>query len=326
MTDDIINWDEDPEDTNGGELQTLGAGHNPDDEVATLIQYDGDGNRNVTEVNFSSPELNENEAREITERIKNTTNVLYLLVKRAHAGKAYKALGYTSFESYIKEEFNFSKVYAYRLLNQANFIEAIEAKIPEGTEVHVSEPVSTKLKKVLPELLVEIEQRVEQLDDEDDAGAVIEDIIRERREQQEANNFLNDEDDEELEPAFQPSGNGGQWQGDEDNDEVGFDDEFDDDGDEAELEDSNDVRRKFDKIYNLYSGLRHVSTVGDGDELIPFLPKERWDEFQELLSTTIPWLTEFQAKFSTYLEEQKTETAVTDFEADDSEVDDEDDY
>jgi len=307
MTDSIIDWDKDPADNEGGEIVVSSAHHNPDDEIATLIQHDVEGNEVVSQINFSSPELDENSAREITERIRTTSNVLYLLVKRAHAGKAYRALGYNSFEAYVKEEFSFSKVYAYRLLNQANFIEAIEAKVPEGTEIRITEPVSSKLKHVLPELLEEIEQRVETLDEEDDAGAIIEDIIRERREQQEANNFLNDEDEEELaEPPHAGTGTGGQWQGDEEEDDIEFD-EADDFEDDDAMENSNDVRRKFDKIYNLYSGLKNINAVGDGEELVPFLPRERWGEFGDLLDTVLPWLNDFKDKFETFLSEQNAE-------------------
>jgi hypothetical protein len=321
MTDNIVDWDDTPaDDTN--DLAVVSR-HNPEDEIATLIQLDAEGNEVVTEINFSSPELDEDGAREITDRIRTTSNVLYLLVKRAHAGKAYKALGYNSFESYVNTEFNFSKVYAYRLLNQANFIEAIEARVPEGTEIRVTEPISRKLKKVLPELLEELEGRVSDIEDPDEAGDIIEDIIRENREKQEANNFLNDEDDEEIgEPERQGTGNG-TWQGDDDDDDdVYFDDSEDfDDEDEDALENSNDVRRKFDKIYNLYSGLKHINSVGDGEELVPFLPRERWDEFTDLLNTVHPWLADFKEKFEAFLAEQDAPVAADDAEDDVDELD-----
>lgn len=318
MVDDIVNWDDAPEEA-GSSLEhfSVTAETSPDDEVATLVQYDPEGKEVVTEINFSSPALDADSAREITERIKTTTNVLFMLVKRAHAGKAYLALGYDSFEKYVREEFNFSKVYAYRLINQANFIEAIEAKLPEGAQVHVSEPVSTKLKKALPELLEEIEERVEGIEDPDEAGAVIEDIIRERREQEKANNFLNDEEEEELaEPPFQGTGNGNggtpsnQWEDEDGDEDVDFDD--DDEDFEAEAENSNDVRRKFDKIYNLYSGLKNISSVGEGDELVSFLPRERWAEFNELFKAVVPWLIDFQEQFETYIKEQEEETSSED--------------
>lgn len=310
MIDDIVNWDEAPEES-GNSLEHFSApvAANPDDEVATLVQYDPEGSEVVTEINFSSPALDADSAREITERIKTTTNVLYMLVKRAHAGKAYIALGYDSFEKYVRAEFDFSKVYAYRLINQANFIEAIEAKLPEGAQIHVSEPVSTKLKKALPELLEEIEERVDGIEDPDEAGAVIEDIIRERREQEKANNFLNDEEGEELaEPPFQGTGTGNgapsnQW--DEEDEDVDFEDDEDF---EDEVENSNDVRRKFDKIYNLYSGLKNISSVGEGDELVSFLPRERWSEFNELFKSVVPWLIDFQEQFETYVKEQEEES------------------
>jgi hypothetical protein len=61
MTDSIIDWDKDPADNEGGEIVVSSAHHNPDDEVATLIQHDVEGNEVVSQINFSSPELDENE-------------------------------------------------------------------------------------------------------------------------------------------------------------------------------------------------------------------------------------------------------------------------
>jgi hypothetical protein len=312
MTEEM--WDESPVETNGSELIVKPA-HHPDDEVATLIQNDANGNEVVTDINFSSPALDEAAAREITERIKTTANLMYLLVKRAHAGKAYKALGYSSFKKYIEQEFEFSSVYAYRLLNQANFIEAIEEKVPAGTEIRITEPVSTALKKVLPELLEELEQRVDELEDGESAGAIIEDLIRERREQQEANNFLNDEDDEELADPNPNQGAGtGTYQGDDDEEDIDFEDS--DEFDEDVMENSNDVRRKFDKIYNLYSGLKNISAVGEGDELVVFLPRERWAEFKDLLDNVLPWLDDFKEKFDVFLAEQEQAPATDEVEDD----------
>jgi hypothetical protein len=83
MTDSI--WDEDPSESTTSDI-VVAQERNPDDEVASLIQNDANGNEVVTEINFSSPELDEQSARAITESIKTTANMMYLLVKRAHAG------------------------------------------------------------------------------------------------------------------------------------------------------------------------------------------------------------------------------------------------
>lgn len=318
---DVIDWGDTPETTDLIEHNTSDAvQRNPDDEVATLIQYDAEGNKLVSEVNFSTPELDEETARAITDRIKTTTNVLYLLVKRAHAGKAYKALGYSSFEKYIKEEFNFSKAYAYRLLNQADVIEAIQAKAPEGTKVYVSEPVSKKIKKVLPELLEEVETATADIDDPHDAGALIEEIINEHRERQEEAEELSPEDDD-YDPTSGDNSGGGTGQGNYPDDEFDDPDEVEDTDDDESIsgfEEAEATRRKFEKIYSLYSGLKTLNSIGDGEEIIAFLPQERIDEISSLLENVIPWLSEFEEKFKTFISESSSDTD----EEDDSETGD----
>jgi len=290
---------------------------NADDEIATLVQLDNDGKEVISEINFSSPPLTRDEAVELTDRIKTTTNVLYLLIKRAHAGKAYEALGYTTFQDYIAGEFSFSKVYAYRLLNQANFIEAIAAKVPEGTEIRVSEPVSKKLKHVLPELLEEVTERTAGVGAEE-AGAVIEDIIRERREQQ-AREAEEAADAELEDDGFSGGGNGegkGHYVDDFEDEDIDFED---DDSDSLLNEDSADIRRKFDKLYNLYTGLKNINAVGEGEELIAFLPPERWEEFGGLFESVIPWLTDFNVKFQAHRAEQEANGETGDSDTDDAE-------
>ena len=323
MSDDIIDWENNPDGDTDVEkfIDISGDVVNADDEIATLVQINGEGKEVVSQINFSSPPLTREEATELTDRIKTTTNVLYLLIKRAHAGKAYEALGYRTFQDYIATEFDFSKVYAYRLLNQANFIAAIEEKVPEGTQVYVSEPVSKKLKHVLPELIEEVVERTENLG-ADEAGAVIEDIIRERRDQQAREAAEAAELDEGLEDEGYSGGGNGEGKGHyvddfEDDDDIDFEDG---EGDALLSEDSADVRRKFDKLYNLYTGLKNINAVGEGEELISFLPPERWEEFGSLFETVIPWLQEFSESFKKYREEQESSEVAGEDDSEDAEL------
>src|SRR5690606_32505165 len=93
-------------------------------EQLTIIQVNAEGQEIHSVIDLAMPPLEETEARELTEKIKTTSNMLYVLIKRAHSGKAWAALGYDSFTDYVKEEFNYSRSYGYRLLDQANMIEA----------------------------------------------------------------------------------------------------------------------------------------------------------------------------------------------------------
>lgn len=83
-----------------------------DDETleGTIVAVDDDSEQvSSTVYEVSTDELNVEEAKAITENIRSTGEVLYVLVSRAHAGKAHKALGYSSFENYVKEEFGMSR-------------------------------------------------------------------------------------------------------------------------------------------------------------------------------------------------------------------------
>jgi hypothetical protein len=62
-------------------------------------------------------ELSSTAARELTNRIKAATDDLYEMLWRAHQGKAWAALGYTSWKNYCETEFRMSARHSYRLLD-----------------------------------------------------------------------------------------------------------------------------------------------------------------------------------------------------------------
>jgi len=283
-------------------------------ENITIVQVDPHTHEEIVDtIDLALPPLSVDQAKEITERIKTTTNVLYLLIKRAHAGKAYTALGYKTFEEYVRSEFNYSRSYAYKLLNQANVIQAIEEKAPEGTQIYIGDSTARGLRKVLPEILEDVEEKTEGLNP-DDAGAVIEDIIREHREKERLAASELDEDEDEEKRQYD-----GPYTGDYD----GIDEDNDDDDDEDVNtfldEDPAAARRKFDKLYNLYSGLKNIADLGDGTELVSFIPEERKAEFSNLLDSVIPWLTEFKELWEAHQAENFEEP--TDIDDSDEELD-----
>ena len=254
----------------------------------TIVHLDDEGNEHTQIIDLASPELNEHEAREITNRIRTTTNVLYLLIARAHAGKAHIALGYSSFENYIKEEFNYSKSYAYKLLNQANVIKAIEEVSPEGTQVYVSDATARGLKASLNEFVPELEERLEGATP-DSAGEVIEDLIQEYKERQAERD--NADDDDEFDEEF--TGSGGDYSGD-----YSFDDEDDeDDLDAFGGQDPAEVRRRFEAVYNLYSALTQLTQMPPIEDIIETIPVDRRPQVTAYLETAIPWLQSFQEQW-----------------------------
>jgi hypothetical protein len=65
------------------------------------------------------PEMTATCARDLTDRIKTAANDLEEMLWSAHKGKAWKSLGYASWQAYCATEFQFSKQHSYRLLNSA---------------------------------------------------------------------------------------------------------------------------------------------------------------------------------------------------------------
>lgn len=102
-------------------------------------------------------QLTEPEARLITDSIRSTSEVLYSMVAKAYAGKAWVSLGYADFKEYVTYEFNISVSTAYSLINQNRVIEQLEAATPQGTKISINQTSAKKLKKVMDELLPEIQ-------------------------------------------------------------------------------------------------------------------------------------------------------------------------
>lgn len=102
-------------------------------------------------------ELSYDQAVKLTESIRNTSKVLWVLISRAHLGKAWLALGYPSWESYVTEEFDISRSRSYQLLNQARVIKEIESVLPEGTHINISEAEARDLRVVLDEVIPQIQ-------------------------------------------------------------------------------------------------------------------------------------------------------------------------
>lgn len=283
-------------------------------EHVTVVQVDAQGNEVVTVVDMALPPLNREEAVEITEKIKGTTNLLYLLIKRAHAGKAYVALGYSSFEKYVREEFNYSRSYAYKLLNQATVIEAIESVVPEGTEVYVGELASRSLKHALPELVSEIEDRTAGLEPSE-ASQVLNDVIRDIQDRQ--NNERNFEEDYDVDDdsGFNDSGFNDDFDfSDRPGGGVGDMDFLDDDEEDLDQFLINDdpmvLVRRFENILNLITGLQtfsDLSETADLDELLPIIPPEKTEEITTLVAVASEWLESLRTKWTELQEQKATE-------------------
>lgn len=80
-------------------------------------------------------DMTEQEARELTDRIASNVEGLWQLIGEAFERKAWVALGYGSWEHYTEGEFGMSRGQAYRLVDQARTVAALEvaAGVEPGT-------------------------------------------------------------------------------------------------------------------------------------------------------------------------------------------------
>lgn len=118
----------------------------------------------VDGVRIAEEPLTKAQAEDLTRSIRDAAEVIWVLIARAHAGKAWKALGYDSWAEYVREEFNMSRSRSYQLLDQAKVIEAVNAAIPDGAEVTVSESSARELKYVIQEAVPEIKEKTKGLE------------------------------------------------------------------------------------------------------------------------------------------------------------------
>lgn len=104
--------------------------------------------------------LDEAGARALTNQIKTTTTDLCRLLVQAHDRKAWRALGYKSWQEYVVVEFHMSRQRAYQLLDQAVVIDKVRAAAEMTTSVDISEAEARDLKPHLDEVVATLAEVV----------------------------------------------------------------------------------------------------------------------------------------------------------------------
>ena len=97
-------------------------------------------------------EMGRIEAEAVTQAIKDNFDSLGAMLIQARDRKAYKALGYRSFEGYCKTEFGKSSSNAYRLIEDAKVVAQLEAEISKRYEEPVSLNIPSACLRPLKEL------------------------------------------------------------------------------------------------------------------------------------------------------------------------------
>ena len=130
----------------------------PVDTILETVETEVIGNTTTT---IEDTPLTQDEALELTEAIQSTVTAVYVMLWRAHQGKAYKALGYDTWEEYVRERFDFSVRKSYRLLDLAQTVKAIEEAAPEDTEVHLTSAQVQDIKRELPRVTARVRTETE---------------------------------------------------------------------------------------------------------------------------------------------------------------------
>ncbi len=97
-------------------------------------------------------EMGRIEAEAVTQAIKDNFDSLGAMLIQARDRKAYKALGYRTFEGYCKTEFGKSSSNAYRLIEDAKVVAQLEAEISKRYEEPVSLNIPSACLRPLKEL------------------------------------------------------------------------------------------------------------------------------------------------------------------------------
>ena len=243
---------------------------------------------------FHEP-LNADEARTLTDAIKSATEVLWVLIARAHAGKAWNALGYPTWEEYVRAEFDISRSRSYQLLDQGRVIREIEAAVPEGTEVHLSEAAARDLKGVLEEVVPEIRERTSGLEP-DEASVVLDEIVEEQRERIREQRQAAQTDEDDFDDFDGYEGGSGDYTGDGSRRRNDAPAEVPPVYDEADDIDVVAIRRNVNAAHDIYSALSALAGLPDAlDDVVAIIPRERVGQVTSNLASAQANLARFAA-------------------------------
>ncbi len=104
--------------------------------------------------------LDEQGARDLTDRIKVHAETLWALLLEAHDRQAWRALGYSSWREYGMAEFGMSQSRAYQILDQGRVIREIEAATGLSTKVEIEERAAREIKPRLEVVKEKIRERI----------------------------------------------------------------------------------------------------------------------------------------------------------------------
>lgn len=245
-------------------------------------------------------------AREITEAIRAAATATFVLLAEAHAKQAHKALGYKTWAEYVQTEFDMSAQRSYQLLDLSRVVSEIEAVVPEGTEVKLTEAQARDIKRELPRVTEKIRESTEDLDPKASADEV-DRIINEIREQRKADDKAMDAHakaaDEARQEGYQAALEASADAILENADGPSSSSEVSSTSDEASPSDDSASPEDAMNLYNFFNGLSAFTSLPEPDEFIRVIPKDRVPEISAQLLDAVAWINRFQTLWEVEYEE-----------------------
>jgi hypothetical protein len=119
-------------------------------------------------------------ARALTEKIKSAANNFSLLLLEAQERQAWVALGYRTWERYVRQEFGLSRTRSYELLDHGRLIRAIQATTGVSLIADIPPYAARKVKPYFGQFIAGLKSRVEGRPAEE-IPLIVSDVIRNAR-------------------------------------------------------------------------------------------------------------------------------------------------
>lgn len=143
-------------------------------------------------------------ARALTDRIKGEMHWVCVLLLEAHDRRAWLALGYPTWERYVREEFSLSRSRSYELLDQGRVVTRIQAAAGLGELPEISAYAAGEIKSMLPDVVDEIRRRLPEGGSPEVVRRIVSEVVKTTRHQLAATRVYRG-------PALEPSINSNGW-------------------------------------------------------------------------------------------------------------------
>lgn len=129
--------------------------------------------RSLPVTHFSNAPMTHEEARQLTNRIKEKAEELWALVLEAYERKAYRALGYTAWADYLDAELGMRPGGAQNLITKARLVRELRENFPVGnSDTDLSGSITQNVAETLnsdPVALDEVRTRLQEGEEADTA-------------------------------------------------------------------------------------------------------------------------------------------------------------